>query len=124
MAFLQDIKERGLSQNYLVNSYILLKLFFDWCYKEKVIKKDLLKDIPRPKNKAKTIIKSLTEEEIQKVYKATDDIKYPTDSIRYRNKTIVELLFHALRANELLSIKISDMDVDGKTLLNCRGERS
>lgn len=89
-----------------------LRTFYSYLYDEGKIDKNIFKYISVPK-KEKRLPKYVTNEEVELIFN-TPDITSP---LGQRNRLILELLYGGgLRVSELCNIKVSDIDIDNKTI--------
>ena len=95
-----------------INRHIVsVKNFFKYLERNDYIKENVTSDITGVKMK-KSIPKVLSEEDINKLL----DIN-THDSISYRNKTMLELMYSSgLRVSELLTLTISNIDLNMNTV--------
>jgi len=93
-----------------IQSYVRhLKVFLTWCYENDYIDTDLSAKIKLPKAK-KELIKILSDEEIESIFKACDRGDY-----RLRDKLIISLMLHSgLRANEVALLKKANYNSKAK----------
>ena len=104
--FLYCIEEFNLSENYLHSRINAIKFYY-----EQVLRKPkMFIDIPRPK-KPLLLPKSLNINEVQKIIKATNNLKH---------RLIIKLAYGmGLRVSEIVNIKIEDIDSKNmKVLIN------
>ena len=90
------------SKSTMRNIYFILKFYY-----KNVLKKEFPKEIPKAKKEEK-LPEVLNKEEINKLLNSTQNIKH---------KLILHLLYYAgLRLNELLNLKIEDLDFQRKVI--------
>ncbi len=93
-----------------IQSYVRhLKAFLSWLYENEYIEIDLSSKIKLPKAK-KEVIKILSEEEIERIFKAC---KYSNNSLR--DKLILSFMLHSgLRASEVVNLEKANYDIKNK----------
>ena len=94
--------------NYLRN----IKVFFNWCEENSLIKYNTVADVKFIKGKRK-IKDQLTDDEYKKIIKAIDLTKFN----EYRDYIVIQLIMDTgMRLSECLSLTIDDIDVVRKTV--------
>lgn len=89
-----------------------LRAFYSYLYDENKVDKNVFKYISVPK-KEKRLPKYITNEEVDAIFKVPDI----TSPLGQRNRLILELLYGGgIRVSELCNIKVSDIDIDNKTI--------
>jgi len=89
-----------------------LKAFFNWAIKKQLIVDNPLNKVSKPRI-IKQPPKSLSEFEVIEILKYIEKIKYLTNFIRYRNIAIIKtFLYTGIRKNELLNLKMDDLELD------------
>lgn len=98
--------------------YHCLHIFFEWLKREGIIAHNPLNRINKPKNE-KRYIQALTAAEIKTLLN-----NYPTKSVTgYRNRTILMMLIDSgMRVSELVSLKLSDVEMNSGTILIRNGK--
>lgn len=99
--YLFSLKEKGLKPSSIMLARQSLKLFFQLVYE-----KDLFSKIPKPKI-GKRLPKFLTKEEVSLLLNAISNL---------RDKCIVHLLYCGLRLSEVLSLRVGDLDLEGRKI--------
>lgn len=103
-------REKGVSQNYIYLVTIVVKKFFEFH------KMDHLKDVKTPK-RAKSLPKSLNEDEVKRLIRAADTDTRQRKFTRTRDKLILSLLYSSgLRVSEVVSLKVNDIDLKDRTI--------
>ncbi len=103
-------REKGVSQNYIYLVTIVVKKFFEFH------KMDHLKDVKTPK-RAKSLPKSLNEDEVKRLIRAVDTDTRQRKFTRTRDKLILSLLYSSgLRVSEVVSLKVNDIDLKDRTI--------
>lgn len=97
-----------------INNYIRnLKVFFNWCVDNKIIKSSPMDSIQFIKTKRKPK-DDITDLEFNTLLKAMDLTKYSD----YRDYVIVQLIMDTgMRLGETLALTIDDIDIERKTIL-------
>jgi len=112
-------EDRRVSQAQVLHRLTTLKSFGRWLAKEMIVLQDPAEDLelPRlPTNMPKVI---LTQGEIRKVLDAPE-LRSP---IGYRDRALLELLYATgLRTQELLSLRVSDLDFKARTVFVRKGK--
>ncbi|MBC7090283.1 MAG: tyrosine-type recombinase/integrase, partial [Methanobacteriaceae archaeon] len=89
---------------------IVVKKFFEFH------KMDHLKDVKTPK-RAKSLPKSLNEDEVKRLIRAVDTDTRQRKFTRTRDKLILSLLYSSgLRVSEVVSLKVNDIDLKDRTI--------
>jgi len=98
-----------------------LKAFLLYCQRRGYLKKDLRKFVIVPPREKKVRPRLMTISEMAKFLEAPGD----NETVRIRDRAILELAYSGLRANELLSLKIKDVDLttNAVTILNAKGDK-
>jgi len=77
---------------------------------------DHLKDVKTPK-RAKSLPKSLNEDEVKRLIRAVDIDTTQRKFTRTRDKLILSLLYSSgLRVSEVVSLKVNDIDFRDRTI--------
>ncbi len=101
-----------------------LSLFMDWCVQEGYVKDNPCNKIPRPKL-PKSIPKHLTPEQTEKLLDWTKNFKYTYKFDRTRSLAIIStFIYTGIRKAELINLKVSDIDLDNKSLFVKQGKCS
>ena len=124
--------QTGVSNKTLLNYYIGLSAMMTWAVNEKVIKRNIVRELqpPRPEIRA---IDPYTQEEIRRLIAAVSRSKDYTRPSKVRSShslgsaarmraILLMLLDTGLRASELCDLRVMDVDVDsGKIILKGKG---
>jgi len=103
-------RDKRVSQNYIYLVTIVVKKFFEFH------KMDHLKDVKTPK-RAKSLPKSLNEDEVKRLIRAVDTDTRQRKFTRTRDKLILSLLYSSgLRVSEVVSLKVNDIDLKDRTI--------
>lgn len=93
-----------------------LSLFLDWCVNEEIIEDNPCKRIPKPKL-PKSLPKSLTEDQVEKLMDWTRNFPYTYKFERIRSIAIIStFIYTGIRKAEMLNLKFADVDLENKTL--------
>lgn len=96
--------------------FMSLLVFFRWCVKHNHLEENYVKNIQLPKND-KTLPKKLTKQEASKLLEISFNYPYTQKYVRYRNYALFSMfLFAGLRKNELLKLKLTDVDIENQTI--------
>jgi len=99
-----------------LNQYKGIRLFLKWCLIKGYINKNPIESIDRPKLN-KQLPKRITKQEALRLLEYSFYMKTTYRYERYRNVAIFAvILFAGLRANEVLSLKILDVDIVNKII--------
>ena len=104
--------------------YMTLVVFFRWCVKNKYLEKNYLDDFELPKLE-KSLPKKIKKEEAIRLLEIAYNYPYTQKYLKYRNHAIFSLfLFAGLRKNELLNLKLSDIDIENLSIFVHMGKGS
>src|SRR6266571_3741849 len=93
-----------------------LKVFFDWCVREKHLVANPAKDVELPKN-AQKIPRKLTRQEALRLLEVAYNSPSPNRFVRIRNYAIIATFIYAgLRKKELLQLKFAEVDLANLTI--------
>ena len=93
-----------------------LSLFLDWCVNEEIIKENPCKRIPRPKLPQR-LPKSITKTQAEHLLDWTKNFTYTYKFERLRAIAIIStFLYTGIRKAELINLKLTDIDLENKTL--------
>ncbi len=93
-----------------------LKVFFDWCVREKHLSTNPAADIELPKNSQK-IPRKLTRQEALRLLEFAYNSPSPNRFVRIRNHAILAMfIFAGLRKKELLRLKFAEVDLANLTI--------
>ena len=117
-----NIIKTGVKKSTIKTQWSKLNAFFAWLYKNNYIRKNPLKGI-RPPRVYYDDFRKLEDGEIRKIYAAI--ILHSPNSFILRRDTVMVslLLFCGLRKGELLSLLVSDIDIE-KREISIRKETS
>ena len=101
----QRLTNQGLKETYINSIIKSVSAFFDYCYKEEYVHKNVMKKI-RYQKEAITLIETFNNEEVYKMISFYSGSRF----LDYRNKVIMIMLFDSgIRNSELCSIKVDDI---------------
>tara|TARA_B110000285_G_scaffold48687_1_gene55140 strand:- start:15429 stop:16328 length:900 start_codon:yes stop_codon:yes gene_type:complete len=96
--------------------YMSLVVFFRWCVKNKYLDVNYLDDFELPKLE-KSLPKKIKKEEALRLLEIAYNYPYTQKYLKYRNHAIFALfLFAGLRKNELLQMKLTDIDIENLSI--------
>jgi len=102
--------------------YNSLKVFFDWCIKNELVFTNPISEIEIPKLDS-ALPKKLTKQDAFILLETIQNYPHYNAFLRQRNYAIFcTFLFAGLRRQELLNLKISDVDVPNLSILVRRGK--
>lgn len=98
-----------------------LKAFLLYCQRRGYVKKDLRRFVIVPPREKKVLKRVLTREEMARLIESPGD----KESLRIRDRALLELSYSGFRANEILSLKVKDVDLETNavTILNGKGDK-
>jgi len=109
----------GLSTTTILRHISSLSSFYEWLYKEDIVKENYFKNIETPK-KPKRKPEIIKEDEINELFEVCD----LDDKLGYRNYCILGCLYGCgLRVSELCNMQISDIDFNER-LIRIHGKGS
>lgn len=122
--FLHGRMNRHWSNNTYLCFYKSLLVFFRWCQTEKYLDHNPISEIEKPKLEKKLPPK-LTKQQAFRLLEAVYNYPYDYTFLRYRNHAMFSMfIFAGLRKNELLSLKLTDMDIENLTIFIRQGKGS
>ncbi len=120
--FVYGRTERGWSANTFINYHKSLTVFFRWCIKNEYIDFDPLQDIELPKLE-KRLPAKLTKQDALRLLEIVYNYPYDFQFLRYRNHAIfATFVFAGLRKQELLNLKLTDVDLENLTIFVNQGK--
>lgn len=113
-------------RNWSVNTYIVyrktLLVFFRWCVQHKYLDKNPILEIEVPRMEKKLPSK-LTKQMSLKLLEIVYNYPYTNSYLRYRNHAIfATFIFAGLRKQELLNLKVTDIDIDNLSIFIRQGK--
>jgi site-specific recombinase XerD len=101
-----------------------LNVFFEYCIKEGYMKENFTTDIETPKL-SKKLPPKLTKKEALRLLEVAYNYPYSYTYLRYRNHAIFAVfLFAGLRKQELLNLRLVDVDIENFTIFVYQGKGS
>jgi site-specific recombinase XerD len=96
--------------------YMSLLVFFRWCVKHNHLEDNYVTYIQLPKQD-KSLPKKLSQQEASRLLELCFNYPYTQKYVRYRNYALFSMFLYAgLRKNELLNLKLSDVDIENQTV--------
>jgi len=96
--------------------YMSLLVFFRWCVKHTYLDENYVDDLEIPKG-SKSLPKKLSRQEAFKLLEVAFNYPYTQKYLRYRNHALFSMfLFTGLRKSELLKLKLTDVDVENRSV--------
>jgi len=116
-----NVKGVKLNQSEKETRLYPLKAFLLFCQRKGFIKKDLRKFVIVPSREKKVLKRTLTPEETARLLEVPGD----KETVRIRDKALLELSYSGFRANEMLTLKLKHLDLDTNTvtILNTKGDK-
>lgn len=113
-------------RNWKVSTYIVfyksLKVFFRWCIKENHLIKNPVEGMEVPKLE-KSLPPKLTKQDSIRLLEVVNNLPYEYQYLRTRNYAILAtFLFAGLRKQELLNLKLNDIDINNLTIFVKEGK--
>lgn len=113
--YMDNIKKQGVSSSTILRKLSSLRSYYGFLMQKNYIKEDPTANLERPKNKRK-LPNVLTVQEVNRLL-AQPRGKDPKS---IRDKAMLELLYATgIRVSEIISLKVSDIDIENKQLI-CR----
>lgn len=120
--FLNGRIERHWKSNTYVVFYKTLRIFFKWCIKQGAIALNPIDGIEVPKIE-KTLPSKLTKQDALTLLETVYNYPYDYQYLRVRNHAIFStFIFAGLRKNELLNLKLTDVDIENLTIFVHQGK--
>lgn len=121
--FLYGRTERNWSINTYISYHKTLLVFFRWCKEKKgVLEHNYVEEIELPKKQQRLPVK-LTGNQALEILEISFNLSYSYRFLRYRNHAILAtFIFCGLRKNELLNLRLSDVDIDNQTIFVRQGK--
>ncbi|MBN2086714.1 tyrosine-type recombinase/integrase [Candidatus Peregrinibacteria bacterium] len=100
----------------LLGRYKALKAFFKWCVANGYMKTNPIELIQKPRLEQK-LPKSITKQDAQIVLDYAFDMPAKYKFTRYRNRAMLAVLVYTgLRLSEMLNLKLSEVDLENRTI--------
>ena len=110
--YLKYLYERGINKNSISRKLSSIRGFYNYLVKEEILTSSPFNSIPNPK-KDLYLPKFLNDKELNKIFSVCSE-NTPSDE---RDTLIIELLYATgIRVSELVNIKISDIDINERTI--------
>lgn len=123
----RDFMLRGRTvRHWTANSYVTyhksFAVFFRWCITEGYMEANPADGMEMPKMDRKLPPK-LTRQEATRILETASNMPYPYKFLRWRNHAIMATFLYAgLRKQEVLSLMLTDMDLQNRTIFIRRGK--
>lgn len=119
--FIGRTQRNWSSHTYLVYRLSLL-VFFRWCVKQGLLSNNPVDAIESPKI-GKRLPKGLTKDKALRILEVVYNYPYGEEYLRHRNHAVFALFIYAgLRKQELLSLKLTDIDLNNYTIFVRQGK--
>lgn len=110
--FYRGRRERQWSASTFATYRRSLVVFFRWCVRAGYLRTNPVEAIPVPRQ-PRALPARLTELEARRLLDYAENLPYPYRFLRYRNHAIIATFLHTgLRKNELLRLRVVDVDLD------------
>lgn len=110
--YMQCLYDRNVSRSTISRKLSSLRSFYNYLYKNEIVDKNYFSSIKNPK-KENSLPKFVKEIDIDKMF----DIPDISRPIGQRNLLIIRMLYATgVRVSELVNIKISDIDINERTI--------
>jgi len=120
--FLHGRVDRKWSTDSYLGCYKSLRVFFRWCIKEGHLSANPIDGLEIPKVESRLPVK-LTKQDALKLLETISNYPYDNPFLRYRNHAIFStFIFAGLRKDELLQLKLSDVDIENLTIFVRQGK--
>lgn len=122
--FIQGRTIRKWKSSSFIYYHKTLIVFFRWCVKQGYLSHNPVDDIETPRLE-KRLPKKLTRQEAEQILEAVQNYPYDYPFLRYRNHAIfATYIYTGLRKNELLNLKMTDVDIENLTIFVHQGKGS
>ncbi len=102
--------------------YMTLIVFFRWCVEHEYMEENFVESMVLPKQE-KSLPKALKKQEAFKLLEVVYNYPYTHGYLRSRNHAIFSMFLYAgLRKNELLNLKLADVDIENFTIFVRKGK--
>lgn len=102
--------------------YMTLIVFFRWCVEHEYMEENFVESMVLPKQE-KSLPKALKKQEAFKLLEVVYNYPYTHRYLRSRNHAIFSMFLYAgLRKNELLNLKLADVDIENFTIFVRKGK--
>jgi len=119
--FLGRAERKWKATTYLVY-YNSLKVFFKWCIQEGIIRTNPIDGIDIPKLE-RPLPKNLTKQNAFLLLEIIQNYPHYTQFLRHRNYAIFSMfIFAGLRKQELLNLKVTDVDIANLSIIIRKGK--
>jgi site-specific recombinase XerD len=122
--FFQGRTNRQWSASTFLTYYKSLKVFFQWCVREGHLTKNPVADIERPRLEKKLPPK-LSKQDALRLLEVVANYPYSDPYLRRRNHAVLAtFIFAGLRKQELVNLKMSDVDLENRSIFVRQGKGS
>ncbi|WP_430408795.1 tyrosine-type recombinase/integrase [Kordia sp.] len=102
--------------------YMTLKVFFNWCVTKKHLEENFIENLELPKRE-KSLPKAMKKRDALFLLEVVYNYPYTHRFLKYRNHAMFSMfLFTGLRKNELLNLKLNDVDLENLTVFVRQGK--
>ena len=109
-------RQNGWTPETFLNQHKGMKLFFKWCVNRGCLDDNPIEAIERPKL-SKKLPKRIKKQEALRVIEYSFNMKTSYRFERYRNRAVFAMMIYSgLRANEVLSLKFADIDMENRVI--------
>lgn len=106
--YLLYLKTKNVSESTIKTSLTAVRIFLNFCYKEKFFKKDIVSGLSTYKAGSKTIV-VLSEVQIEEIYSSYDENSF----YGARNLLMISFMLDCgLRVSEMINLEIDDIQTD------------
>ena len=106
--YLLYLKNKDISEATIKTSLTAVRVFLNFCYHEKFMKKDIVSGLSTYKAGTKTIV-ILSEVQIEEIYSNYDETKF----YGARNLLMISFMLDCgLRVSEMLNLEVDDIQTD------------
>lgn len=104
------------SASTFVTHHKRLNVFFKWAKERNFVNENVFEQIEKPRLE-KSLPKRLSKQDAISIIEAAACLSYPSEFLSYRNHAIFAMfLYCGLRKNELLTLKLPDVDLDNMVI--------
>jgi len=118
-----EVNNKGMKLNSSEKATRLypLRAFLLFCQRKGFIKKDLRRFVIVPPREKKVLKRLMTVDEMDRFLKAPGE----KETVRIRDRALLELAYSGFRANEILTLKLKHIDIETNavTILDTKGDK-
>lgn len=121
--FLNGRSHRNWKANTYLTYHKTLRVFLSWCIKNKYYQgENFMNNIEGPRQ-PQVLPRSLKENEISRILESVKNFPYSHEFVKYRNFTLISMyVLSGLRKSELLKLRYSDIDIEGRVIMVRQGK--